>query len=163
MENDSSVGFFGVNGGGWSLVMDTGTGRVKAVQLGSAGSTALCRNASNEISTCSSSARYKDNINTFTSGLELIRKLRPVSFNWKDGGIADMGLVAEEVNAVEPLLTSTNDQGEVEGVKYDRIGVVLINAVKEQQSQIEAQQREINELKQIVCELRPTAKVCLQK
>ncbi|HQX55714.1 MAG TPA: tail fiber domain-containing protein [Pyrinomonadaceae bacterium] len=163
MENDSSVGFFGVNGGGWSLVMDTGTGRVKVVQLGSAGSTALCRNASNEISTCSSSARYKDNINTFTSGLELIRKLRPVSFNWKDGGIADMGLVAEEVNAVEPLLTSTNDQGEVEGVKYDRIGVVLINAVKEQQSQIEAQQREINELKQIVCELRPTAKVCLQK
>ena len=45
----------------------------------------------------------------------------------------DMGLVAEEVNAVEPLLTTTNTSGAVEGVKYDRVGVVLINAVKEQQ------------------------------
>jgi hypothetical protein len=32
-----------------------------------------------------------------------------------------------------------NNDGQVEGVKYDRVGVVLINAVKEQQAQIEAQ------------------------
>ncbi len=51
-----------------------------------------------------------------------------------------MGLVAEEVNAVEPLLDDNHDdQRPVEGVKYDRVGVVLINAVKEQQAQIEAQ------------------------
>jgi len=41
----------------------------------------------------------------------------------------------------------------VEAVKYDRIGVVLVNAVKEQQKQIE-------ELKAIVCELKPAAAVC---
>ncbi len=60
--------------------------------------------------------------------------------------MSDMGLVAEEVNAVEPLLTSTNAKGEVEGVKYDRVGVVLVNAVKEQQEQIEAQQAKIASL-----------------
>jgi hypothetical protein len=51
----------------------------------------------------------------------------------------DLGLVAEEVAAVEPLLTTTNVNGEVEGVKYDRIGVVLINVVREQQKTIEVQ------------------------
>ena len=152
-------------------------GTVSVATLGSAGSTALCRNASNQISTCSSSARYKNNINAFTSGLSLIKQLRPVSFNWKDGGLTDMGLVAEEVNAVEPLLTTTNASGQVEGVKYDRVGVVLINAVKEQQELIDAQQKQIEQqrveieqlkkrtadlepLKALVCSWKPTAAVC---
>ncbi len=160
------------------------SGTVAVSTLGSAGSTSLCRNASNQISTCSSSARYKNNISSFNSGLSLINRLRPVSFNWKDGGMLDMGLVAEEVNAVEPLLTTTNASGEVEGVKYDRVGVVIINAVKEQQAQIEAQsarvealerqnqlqkdriatqQRQIDELKAIVCSLKPDAGGCKQE
>jgi hypothetical protein len=120
-------------------------GIIRVSTLGAAGATALCRNASNQIATCSSSARYKTNINTLTSGLELVRKLRPVSFNWKDGGTLDFGLVAEEVNKVEPLLTTTNHKGEVEGVKYDRVGVVLVNAVNEQQAQIESLQNQILE------------------
>lgn len=177
METDNSVGFFGTNGGGWGLVMNTQTGRTSVTQLGAAGATPLCRNASNEISTCSSSARYKENINTFTSGLDLIRRLRPVSFNWKDGGMLDMGLVAEEVNALEPLLTTINAKGEVEGVKYDRVGVVLINAVKEQQAQIETQTAQIeaqqvvidqlkkkvaefDELKAFICGQNPGVQVC---
>ena len=53
----------------------------------------------------------------------------------------DVGLVAEEVEKVAPLLTTTNEKGAVEGVKYDRVSVVLINAIKEQQSQIESLQK----------------------
>ncbi len=135
-------------------------GIVSIPTLGAAGATALCRNSSNEISTCSSSARYKNNINSFSSGLSLIKQLRPVSFNWKDGGMADMGLVAEEVAAIEPLLTTTNASGQVEGVKYDRVSVVLINAVKEQQAQIEALKSEIDSLKSIVCAIKPGEKLC---
>jgi hypothetical protein len=114
-------------------------GTISVGALGAAGATALCRNAANQISNCSSSARYKSDVHAFRSGLSLIRQLRPVSFNWKDGGMADMGLVAEEVNAVEPLLTTNNASGEIEGVKYDRIGVVLVNAIQEQQAQLEEQ------------------------
>ena len=66
----------------------------------------------------------------------------------------DMGLVAEEVAAVEPLLTTTNAKGEIEGVKYDRVGVVLINAVNEQQAQIEQQQKQIDEQKEVIKGLR---------
>jgi hypothetical protein len=120
-----------------------GSDFVRIFGLGAAGATNLCRNANNEISTCSSSLRYKTNINSFGSGLNIINALNPITFNWKDGGMRDMGLVAEEVAAVEPLLTTTNDKGEIEGVKYDRVGVVLVNAVKEQQAQIESQQDQI--------------------
>jgi hypothetical protein len=55
---------------------------------------------------------------------------------------ADLGLVAEEVAAAEPLLVTRNEKGEVEGVKYDRLSAVFINAFKEQQAQIERQQAE---------------------
>jgi len=48
-------------------------------------------------------------------------------------------------------------------VKYDRVGVVRVNAVQEQQRQIEAQQKQIerqqkqiDSLKQIVCSMNPT-------
>ncbi|MBK7707294.1 MAG: carboxypeptidase regulatory-like domain-containing protein [Acidobacteria bacterium] len=59
---------------------------------GAAGSTQLCRNASNEISTCSSSRRYKNNIVDFQPGLSIIDRLRPVTFNWNVSNQADMGL-----------------------------------------------------------------------
>ncbi len=127
-------------------------GTIRVSGLGSAGSTSLCRNANDQISTCSSSIRYKQNVNPFSSGLSLIKRLRPVSFNWKANNQADLGLVAEEVKEVEPLLTTFNDNGEVEGVKYDRIGVVLVNAVQEQQEQIEAQQKQIDGQKEIISE-----------
>ena len=170
MKDDNNIGLYGNNGGGWSLFTDVSTGVTTVTSLGSAGSTTLCRNASSQISTCSSSARYKNNINTFTSGLDLIRRLRPVTFNWKDGGMADMGLVAEEVNAVEPLLTTTNAKGEVEGVKYDRLSVAFVNAFKEQQTQIEQQKQEITGLKSelealraLVCSQNASAEVCRPK
>ena len=156
-------------------------GTLTLATLGAAGATSLCRNASNEISTCSSSIRYKSNVSNFRSGLDLIKRLRPVSFNWKEGGMLDLGLVAEEVGEVEPLLTTKNGKGEVEGVKYDRIGVVLVNAVNEQQTQIESLEKKIDEqeeiikrqqnelekqkkefeaLKKLVCSQNPTAEIC---
>ncbi len=124
-----------------------GVDTVRIGTTGTAGSTSLCLNANNEISTCSSSMRYKTDVRNFSPGLNLIKKLRPVSFNWKEGGMFDLGLVAEEVNQAEPLLTVTTKDGRVEGVKYDRIGVVLVNAVQEQQEQIEKQAKANEALK----------------
>ncbi|HWT02726.1 MAG TPA: tail fiber domain-containing protein, partial [Pyrinomonadaceae bacterium] len=114
-------------------------GTIGISQLGAAGSTALCLNDSFQISSCSSSIRYKTNVAGFSGGLNLIDRLRPVTFDWTESKAHDIGLVAEEVAAVEPLLTLHNRKGEIEGVKYDRLNVVLINAIKEQQAQIESQ------------------------
>lgn len=144
-------------------------GVIRVQTLGSAGTTSVCRNASNQLSTCSSSLRYKTKVQTFFGGLDVIRRLRPITFDWNDSGMHDMGLGAEDVTEVEPLLTTTNAKGEIEGVKYDRIGVVLVNAVKEQQVQIEAlekrnrsqqatlerQQIRIESLMRMICKLDP--------
>jgi hypothetical protein len=132
---------------------------------------------------CSSSRVFKKNILPFRSGLALIHKLQPVSFRWRSDGSPDIGLVAEDVNSVEPLLITTDAKGEVEGVKYDRLGVVLINAIKEQQAQIEsqsaelaalnaklkkqagvnaAQAAEIRLLRNAICSIRPRLTICVK-
>jgi type III secretory pathway lipoprotein EscJ len=78
------------------------------------------------------------------------------------------------VNKIEPLLTTTNDKGEIEGVKYDRVGVVLVNAVQEQQqqiekmesqnrsqqTQIETQRKQIESLMKALCKIDRTAEMC---
>jgi len=111
-------------------------GILRLDNLGAAGSTQICRNVDLEISTCSSSIRYKTNVSDFAGGIDILDRLRPVTFNWKGSGLLDLGLVAEEVATVDPLLVTYNANGAVEGVKYDRIGVVLVNVVRKQQEEI---------------------------
>jgi hypothetical protein len=137
--------------------------------LAGAGGSQVCINNNFTLSYCSSSLRYKTNIAPFNAGLNLVNKLKPITFDWKTDGKHDLGLGAEDVAAVEPLLVNYNRDGQVEGVKYDRLGVVLLNAVKEQQAQIEAQTRQIQAqqsmidgLKKIVCSQNPAAEICRQ-
>jgi hypothetical protein len=124
-----------------------------------------------------SSQRYKSNVESLHGSLNLVNRLRPVTFDWKEGGAHDLGFIAEEVAAIEPLLTFRNEKGEVEGVKYQLVSVILVNAVKEQQARIEQQQNliktqqeqfkqqqtEIAQLKQLVCAAQPQAAVCQAK
>ncbi|HKQ75809.1 MAG TPA: tail fiber domain-containing protein [Blastocatellia bacterium] len=134
----------------------------------------LCLNPANQISICGSSLRYKTNLAPFRGGLDLVDRLQPITFNWKANGAADIGLGAEDVAEVEPLLVTRNEKGEIEGVKYDRIAVVLLNAIKEQQrqikdqqeqnqrqtEQIERQRQEIESLKRLACLSQPKADIC---
>jgi hypothetical protein len=117
-----------------------------------------------------SSRRYKKNIQDFNGGLDMISRLRPVTFDWKRNDQHDFGLVAEEVEEVNPLLVHYDADGQVLGIKYDHIGVIAINAIKEQQAQIEAQQkliadqqRQIDELKKLVCLTNRTAGLCREE
>jgi hypothetical protein len=147
------------------------------------GSTQLCRNANKEISTCSSSLRYKTNIAPFSFGLNFVNQLKPISFDWKDGGMKDIGFAAEDVASINPLFVTYNSKGEVEGVKYDRLSVAFVNAFKEQQAQtgilqkqnqqqqkqietleqqLKQQQALIESLRKTVCSQNPQAEVCKQ-
>ena len=106
----------------------------------------------------------------FSGGLDLINRLKPVAFKWKEGGQSDFGLNAEDVAEVEPLLVARNGKGEVVDVKHDNLMVVFINAFKQQQSLIKSLQQEIetlmkrqqalDELKALVCADRPNASGC---
>ena len=83
-----------------------------------------------------SSERFKTNIAPLDGALATVRSLRGVSFDWKRDGQHDIGLVAEEVAQVLPEVVHAADGG-VRGVNYGRLTAVLIEAVKEQQAQIE--------------------------
>jgi hypothetical protein len=113
-------------------------GTLKVDSLAGGGDQSLCRNSTfNTIATCSSSLRYKKEIAPYRPGLDLINRLHPIAFSWKTNGARDLGFGAEDVAKVEPLLVTHNDYGQIEGVRYDRLNVVLVNAIKQQQEQIE--------------------------
>lgn len=155
--SDSGYGVFGYSGTGYAGVF---SGKIRLTDLGTAGGTALCWNAFGEIARCSSSLSYKTDVRPFSSGLDIVQRLRPITFNWKQDGMRDVGLAAEDVARVEPLLTFRNDKGEIEGVKYNQLSAVFVNAFVEQQAQIQRQQEQINALKTLVCAMQPAADVC---
>ena len=121
-----------------------------AGRLDTSGSTDVCRNGLNFLSTCSSSARYKDDIAPLSLGLDIVEQLEPVTFTWKDHEGQDLGFVAEEVAEIDPLLATYNEEGQIEGVKYKQLTAVLVNAIKTQQRQIDALHTELRQLRQQV-------------
>ncbi|MCB9305936.1 MAG: tail fiber domain-containing protein [Lewinellaceae bacterium] len=88
-----------------------------------------------------SSRRWKTNIQTFENALETVQQLRGVTYDWKETGKHDIGLIAEEVGAVIPEVVRFEANGtDVQSVDYPRLVAVLIEAVKTQQSEITALQ-----------------------
>ena len=91
-----------------------------------------------------SDARYKIDIQTVTSALDKVSKLRGVSFNWKDSGKPAIGVIAQEVEQVIPEVVHTSENRKT--VSYGNLVGVLIEAIKEQQQQIQELQRQLAKL-----------------
>ena len=87
----------------------------------------------------SSEKRLKDNINNIANPLEKLNKLNGIEFDWNDKQDLykghDIGVIAQEVEEVLPEIVETREDGH-KAVKYDRMVALLIEAVKEQQVQI---------------------------
>ncbi len=85
------------------------------------------------IGMCVSLQKYKENSQNLTLGLDAVLALTPREFDWVSGmgGQHDLGFIAEEVEAINPLLASYDD-GELVGVKYDVMTALLTQAVQEQ-------------------------------
>jgi hypothetical protein len=114
----------------------------------------LCRTLANFITRCqTSSRRYKTDIEPYQGGVDVVDRLQPIAFTRKHSGMREIGLAAEDVEAVEPRLTFRNENDQVEGVRYELLSAVLVNAVKQQQAQIARQQQLIAELQSAVVRL----------
>jgi hypothetical protein len=123
-----------------------GGARISSIPL-AAWTAPVCFNNIGQLRNCNfSSLRAKTNVKAFRDGLDIVRRLRPISYNWKENGLPGIGLGAEDVAEVAPSLVVTDSKGKPEGVKYERLNMVLINAVKEQQEQLQHQQKLIDEL-----------------
>lgn len=95
-----------------------------------------------------SSVRYKENIETLSSPLEVVKQLRGVSFNWKNNGPSDIGFIAEEAGKVIPEIVDWDASGHnAESMDYTRVVPYLLEAIKAQQKQIDNLKFEIILLK----------------
>ena len=84
-----------------------------------------------------SDALLKHNVETIRGALDTVRSLRGVRFNWNSTGFAGIGVIAQEVERYVPEVVVTSEEGG-KTVQYGNIVGVLIEAIKEQQQQIDA-------------------------
>jgi len=111
--------------------------------------------------TQASDERYKTNIIPLSDLLKKVNLLQPVGYEWNkeefpennfpDGN--QIGLIAQEVEKLFPEIVATNQDG-YKSIDYSKISVLLIQAMKEQQSEIEQQSDEISEMKSELEELK---------
>ena len=101
-----------------------------------------------------SSRRWKENVEPIEDGLGLVRRLRGVTFDWKESGEHDLGMIAEEVGEVLPELVAYEENGvDAQSIDYARLTAVLVEAVKEQDAQLADQAAELSELRGTVEDL----------
>ena len=94
-----------------------------------------------------SSLRYKDNVEPIQNAMAKIRNLSGVTYNWKTTNSSDIGFIAEEVGKVMPEIVEWESDGvNAQAMDYTKIIPVLVEALKEQQTEIESQKKIINEL-----------------
>jgi hypothetical protein len=88
-----------------------------------------------------SSRRYKEDIKPLAAVSEVLYALKPVSFRLKkeyDGAQSlGFGLIAEEVEKVDPALVYRNGKGQVESVRYDMVNAMLLNEFLKEHRKVE--------------------------
>jgi hypothetical protein len=81
---------------------------------------------------------------------EALFALKPVTFRYKKDidpiGISQLGLVAEEVDKVNPDLVVRDKDGKPYSVRYDQVNAMLLNEFLKAHRKMEAQQKQIDDL-----------------
>jgi hypothetical protein len=159
MYNDFTLGMYGNGlGVGFGFVMDLSNGNIgigtqtPSQKLHVVGN--IC--ATGTIAVCSD-IRYKKNILPVSNALSSILSLHGIYYNWdkekfKDKEFTDkrqLGFSAQEIEKLFPEIVLTDAEG-YKSVDYSRLTPVLVEAVKEQQQQIDYLKKELDELKKLV-------------
>ncbi len=112
-----------------------------------------------------SDIKLKKDIKPIESSLEKVLKMRGVTFRFKDREYAsesekEMGFIAQEVEKIVPEVVNTNPDDGLKSVAYQNLIALTVEAMKEQQSQIEELKEENDALKAIICEEFPEKAIC---
>ena len=101
-----------------------------------------------------SDIRLKENIEAIPDAIQKVQKLEGVTFNYKKDGSRSTGLIAQQLQEVLPeVVYETKDLDTQEthyAVRYGNVVGLLVEAIKEQQTQLTAQQEQINQLTNLV-------------
>ena len=96
-----------------------------------------------KLGTVVSSERFKDDIQPMDKASEAILSLKPVTFRYKQEldpeGIPQFGLVAEQVEKVNPDLVARDDKGKPYTVRYEAVNAMLLNEFLKEHRKVEEQ------------------------
>ena len=114
------------------------------------GGAAVFVNASGELGTLTSSARFKDEIKPMDKASEAVLALKPVTFRYKrefdPDAIPQFGLVAEQVQKVNPDLVVRDGQGKPYTVRYEAVNAMLLNEFLKEYHKAQVEERKVAEL-----------------
>jgi hypothetical protein len=117
-----------------------------------AGGAAVFVTSNGHLGTMTSSARFKDEIKPMGNASEAILALRPVSFRYKKEidpqGIPEFGLVAEEVEKVNPDLVIRDPEGRPYTVRYEQVNAMLLNEFLKEHRTVQEQKAVVAQLKE---------------
>ena len=106
-----------------------------------AGGVGVIIDTNGHLGTVVSSARFKDQIKAMDQVSEAILALHPVTFRYKHdldpAGIPQFGLVAEQVEKVNPDLVARDEQGKPYTVRYDAVNAMLLNEFLKEHGKVE--------------------------
>ena len=140
----------------WTTNVSAQTNAVKRMTLTEGGNLIVTGNVTAYGSV--SDIRLKENIEVIPDALEKVKKLDGVTFNYKKDGSRSTGLIAQQLQEVlEEAVYETADIETEEthlAIHYGNVVGLLVEAVKEQSAQINAQQEQINQLTNMVNALK---------
>jgi hypothetical protein len=115
-------------------------------------------NSSGKLGVATSAARFKEAIKPMGKASEAILALKPMSFRYKEEidpeGIPQFGLIAEQVEKVNPGLVARDADGKVNTVRYDAVNAMLLNEFLKEHGKVEEQDRTVQEQKATIAQLR---------
>ena len=108
-------------------------------------------NANGQLGVAPSSERFKAEIKPMDKASEAILALKPVTFRYKKEldpkGIAQFGLVAEQVAKVNPALVDRDGKGEIYTVRYEAVKAMLLNEFLKEHKKVQELEATITQLK----------------
>jgi hypothetical protein len=112
------------------------------------GGVSVIVDSSGQLGTITSSARFKDAIKPMDKASEAILALKPVTFRYRHeldpDGIPQFGLVAEQVEKVNPDLVARDADGKAYTVRYEAVNAMLLNEFLKEHREVE-KEAEINQ------------------
>lgn len=119
-----------------------------------AGGVGVVIDGNGQLGTVTSSERFKREIKPMENASEAILGLNPVTFRYNEeldpAGIPQFGLIAEQVEKVNPDLVARDEQGKPYTVRYEAVNAMLLNEFLKEHRKVEEQQSTIHELRSAV-------------